>query len=169
MAITLILGGARSGKSSFAERLVMQSGKQPVYIATAEPHDEEMMVRVQQHQMRRSSLWQTWEVPLDLVGALEQTVGATHCVLVDCLSLWLSNLLLSGRDIAAEHGALIHFLERQDEDVILVSSEVGLGIVPDNALARQFRDHAGMLNQKIAGCATRVYFIAAGLPLILKG
>jgi len=169
MTVTLVLGGARSGKSRFAENLALTSGKRPVYVATAEPRDGEMTERIKQHQKRRGSAWQIWEEPFNLVSTLEQTNGQLQCVLVDCVTLWLSNLLLAGRDIVAERQALLAFLEKICGDIIFVSNEVGLGIVPDNALARQFRDHAGETNQTLAALADKVYFIAAGLPLTLKG
>jgi len=169
MTITLVLGGARSGKSQFAENLVLTSGKKPVYVATSEIQDGEMAKRIKQHQARRGQSWQIWEEPCNLVATLAKISDKAHCVLVDCLTLWLSNLLLAGRDIAAERQALLRFLETAGGDIVFVSNEVGLGIVPDNALARQFRDHAGEMHQAFAPVADRVYFIAAGLPLTLKG
>jgi adenosylcobinamide kinase/adenosylcobinamide-phosphate guanylyltransferase len=162
----LVLGGARSGKSRFAEGLLAEMGGQRVYIATAEPDDEEMRLRIRDHQARRGAGWRTVEEPLDLAPAI---AGAgEEAVLVDCLTLWLANLMRAGRDLAGAFGALESALYQARAPVVLVSNEVGLGIVPDNALARRFRDEAGRLNQAVAAIADRVFFIAAGLPLTLK-
>lgn len=163
---TLVVGGARSGKSRYAETLI---GERPaVYIVTAEPRDEEMSARIRIHRARRGSQWTTREAPLDLVGALSARDGAPRPLLVDCLTLWLSNLMLADRDPAAETAALLDALPRLAAPVVFVANEVGLGVVPDNALARAFRDHAGHLNQALAAAVDRVVFIAAGLPLVLK-
>ncbi len=165
--VTLVLGGTRSGKSLYAEQLI---GTQPaLYLATAQVYDDEMADRVQRHRKRRGPLWETREEPLDLPGALAETTHADRPVLVDCLTLWLSNLLLAERAIDDETARLCTALKNVRGPVVLVSSEVGLGIVPDNALARAFRDHAGLLNQSVASVADRVVFVAAGLPLTLKG
>ncbi|TAN58476.1 MAG: bifunctional adenosylcobinamide kinase/adenosylcobinamide-phosphate guanylyltransferase [Rhodospirillales bacterium] len=161
--ITLVLGGARSGKSAFAESLMPGGG---VYIATAEILDEEMSARIRLHQVRRGPIWTTCNAPIDLAEAL-RTPGQT--ALVDCLTLWTSNLLLAGRDAVQEIEDVIVVLKSRMSDTVLVSNEVGLGIVPDNALARAFRDQAGLVNQKIASIADRVVFVAAGLPMLLKG
>ena len=166
--VTLILGGARSGKSVFAEGLCESRPGDCVYLATAEARDDEMAARIAQHRARRGSRWSTSEEPLDLSGALGSAARADRTVLVDCLTLWLSNLLEWGRDIEAETATLVARLDRLEGPVVLISNEVGLGIVPDNALARAFRDHAGRLNQTIAAAAQRVIFIAAGLPMIMK-
>jgi adenosylcobinamide kinase/adenosylcobinamide-phosphate guanylyltransferase len=163
--LTLVLGGARSGKSRYAESLI---GERPAaYIATAEIRDAEMAERVRLHRSRRGANWTTHEAPLDLAAALPAAT-ATGPVLIDCLTLWLTNVMLAGRDVAAEQAALVRGLSELREPAVLVANEVGLGIVPDNALARAFRDHAGRLNQAIAAAADRVVFVAAGLPLILK-
>jgi adenosylcobinamide kinase / adenosylcobinamide-phosphate guanylyltransferase len=163
--VSLILGGARSGKSRYAEGLI---GERPaVYIATAEARDSEMAERIRLHRARRGSHWTTRDAPLDLIGALTSE-DKDRPILVDCLTLWLSNLLEAKREPAAEGTALVERLSSIKAPVIFVSNEVGLGIVPDNALARAFRDHAGRLNQQIAAVANRVVFVAAGLPLILK-
>jgi len=165
--LTLIIGGARSGKSRHAERLVEAAGG-GIYLATAEPGDEEMRQRIRAHRARRGSAWETIEEPRDLAGALLGAGAAGRPVLVDCLTLWLSNLLMAECDVAAECQALLTALPRIAAPVLLVANEVGLGIVPDNDLARRFRDAAGRLNQDIAALADRVLFIAAGLPLVLK-
>lgn len=166
--LTLVLGGARSGKSSYAEKLMGSLPGPWVYIATAEAHDDEMRVRIAGHRARRSADWTTIDVPLDLAMALEGPQAAKP-VLVDCLTLWLTNVMLGGHDVVAMRDSLIHALSKRTAPCILVSNEVGLGIVPDNALARRFRDEAGRLNQSIAAVADRVVFVAAGLPLNLKG
>jgi adenosylcobinamide kinase/adenosylcobinamide-phosphate guanylyltransferase len=166
--ITLVLGGARSGKSRHAEALISACAPPWCYIATAEAHDDEMAARIAEHRMRRGANWQTVDAPRDLPGALASTtsVGA---VLVDCLTLWLSNLMLADADIAAETTRLEAALARATVSVVLVSNEVGLGIVPDNALARHFRDAQGRLNQQIAARADHVVLMVAGLPLVVKG
>ncbi|MGD9539025.1 MAG: bifunctional adenosylcobinamide kinase/adenosylcobinamide-phosphate guanylyltransferase [Alphaproteobacteria bacterium] len=167
--LTLVLGGARSGKSAYAERLCAESGLAPVYLATGEPRDAEMAARIGEHQRRRGARWRTVEAPLALTEALDRLVTRDSIVLVDCLTLWLSNLTEAGRDPEAEAGRLAAVLPALDGRIVFVSNEVGLGIVPDNALARRFRDAAGRLNQRIAEAADRVVFVAAGLPLVLKG
>ena len=164
--LTLVLGGARSGKSRYAEALI--GGRPATYIATAEIRDDEMAERIRRHRARRGDNWRTCETPLALDEAL-RAAPPREPVLVDCLTLWLSNLLLAGRDIAADCATLVDTLSGIAGPAVLVANEVGLGIVPDNALARDFRDHAGRLNQDIAAIAERVIFVAAGLPLVLKG
>lgn len=165
--VTLVLGGARSGKSALAERLVLAHGRPPVYVATAEAWDDEMRARIAQHRAERDGLgWRTIEAPLDLPGAL--ALAGEAPVLVDCLTLWLTNLMLGEHDIPGATAALLAALDRAGPTV-LVANEVGLGIVPDNALARRFRDAAGRLNQQVAARADTVVFTAAGLPLVLKG
>lgn len=166
--LTLVLGGARSGKSAFAERILQDYPKPWAYIATAEAHDDEMRDRICEHQSRRGEGWVTYEAPLNLSTVL-QTGAAKQPALVDCLTLWLSNIMLAGQDVAAETSNLVDALKLRVAPAVLVSNEVGLGIVPDNALARAFRDEAGRLNQRIALEADRVVFVAAGLPLTLKG
>ena len=167
----LVLGGARSGKSRHAEALTMAAGPAPwVYIATAEAGDEEMRTRISHHRERRGPGWHTVEAPLDLCGALSGATGVGSCILVDCLTLWLANLMAADRDLAAEQAALTDVLQSVSRavPVVLVSNEVGLGIVPDNALARAFRDAAGRLNQAVAAACDHAVFMAAGLPMILK-
>ena len=169
---TLVLGGARSGKSRFAEGLIEASPLDPFYIATAgDPGgDGEMAARIDEHRARRGARWRDAEAPLDLCGALDRHAQLGTAVLVDCLTLWLTNLMVADRDISAECEALIETLfQERFSPMVLVSNEVGLGIVPDNAMARAFRDHAGRLHQSIAARAGDVYFVAAGLPLKLKG
>jgi adenosylcobinamide kinase/adenosylcobinamide-phosphate guanylyltransferase len=166
-AITLVLGGARSGKSAHAEALI---GARPaLYIATAQSFDSEMNERIREHQARRGPNLQTIEEPLDLAGVLIAHGSGPSPILVDCLTLWLTNVLLAERDVPAEIARLCAALPGVSAPLLLVSNEVGLGIVPDNALARTFRDHAGRLNQQVAALASRVTFMAAGLPLQLKG
>jgi adenosylcobinamide kinase / adenosylcobinamide-phosphate guanylyltransferase len=167
--IRLILGGARSGKSAFAEDLVLKSGLEPVYVATGRAFDAEMEARIALHRARRGANWRTVEEPIDLAGVLEREASGRAAVLVDCLTLWLTNLMMEDRDIAAETARLGGMLPSLAGPVVLVANEVGLGIVPDNAMARAFRDHAGLLNQMIAAAAGEVHFLAAGLPLRLKG
>ncbi|MCY6380062.1 bifunctional adenosylcobinamide kinase/adenosylcobinamide-phosphate guanylyltransferase [Hoeflea prorocentri] len=167
--VTFILGGARSGKSAFAEELVISSGLEAVYLATAQSLDGEMEDRIQRHRDRRGADWKTVEEPLELVASLRTQVRPGRAVLVDCLTLWITNLMLAERDIAAETQTLIDRLKDISGSVVLVSNEVGLGIVPENAMARAFRDHAGHLHQRVASCARNVFFVAAGLPLKMKG
>jgi adenosylcobinamide kinase / adenosylcobinamide-phosphate guanylyltransferase len=166
-ALTLVLGGARSGKSRFAEGLVTARPAPWLYLATAQGFDDEMRARISDHRARRAAGWETAEVPLDLAPAVE-AVPEGRPVLVDCLTLWLSNLLLAGRDIAAESDRLAATLRRPRGPWVVVSNEVGLGIVPDNALARRFRDAAGWLNQQVAAAADRVVLTVAGLPVEVK-
>lgn len=165
----LVLGGARSGKSSFAENLVIQSGLTRHYIATGRAWDDEMRERIRAHQAQRGAGWITHEEPVDLVGKL-QAIDAPDCaVLVDCLTLWVTNLMLDNSDIPAECARLVDLVSRLKGRVVFVSNEVGLGIVPENRMARDFRDHAGRLHQSVAAHCAEVYFIAAGLPLKMKG
>jgi adenosylcobinamide kinase / adenosylcobinamide-phosphate guanylyltransferase len=168
LATTLVLGGARSGKSAFAEKLVADSGLAKVYLATATPGDDEMRLRIAQHRTQRGEGWTTVEEPLALVDALTREVTHGRAVLVDCLTLWLSNLMLAGRDPEIEARRLTRFLGVAKYPVVLVSNEVGLGLVPDTPLGRRFRDAQGRLNQIVAVLVPNVVFIAAGLPLWLK-
>ena len=162
--VTLVLGGARSGKSRHAEGLAATYAEK-TYIATAEAFDDEMRQRIALHQDRRGAGWTTIEAPLDLPAALS---GAAHFVLVDCITVWLGNLMHHERDVGAELDRLIGALDRTEARVVLVSNEVGLSIVPENAMARRFRDLQGIANQRLAETADEVIFVAAGLPLILK-
>lgn len=168
MAITLITGGARSGKSRLAEARARELPGRPVYIATAEPGDAEMAARIARHRAGRGPGWDLVEAPLDLCAALAATEGR-GARLVDCLTLWLSNLMLAGRDWAPEAARLTAALAAARAPVVLVTNEVGGGIVPENALARAFRDAAGLLNQQVAAAADEVILAVAGLPLRVKG
>jgi adenosylcobinamide kinase/adenosylcobinamide-phosphate guanylyltransferase len=148
----------------------MQAGRQPAYLATAEVLDEEMRERVAAHQQQREGRFDLVEEPLELTDALDSAAGTHDVVMVDCLTLWISNLLGAGRDVANEVEMLAEFLgDVQDMQVILISNEVGLGIVPDNALARTFRDLTGWAHQRLGEICGNVYFVAAGLPMTLKG
>ena len=167
MAVTLITGGARSGKSLHAERLAMAGALHPFYIATAEVEDPEMEARVALHRSRRGNLWQERQAGLDLIATLESCHGEAPR-LVDCLTLWLSNLMYRGRDSHSEGAALADYLRQSRADIILVTSEVGLGIVPENALARDYRDRLGLLNQQIGAIADRVDLVVAGQALRIK-
>jgi adenosylcobinamide kinase/adenosylcobinamide-phosphate guanylyltransferase len=167
MAIILVTGGARSGKSTRAEARARAFPGRPVYVATAEALDAEMRERIAKHRARRGNEWLECETPLELVTALAETDGQ-GARLVDCLTLWLSNLMHGERDWEREAILLAETLGRQNSPVVLVTNEVGLGIVPDNALARRFRDAAGILNQMVARVADEVEFVVAGLPMRVK-
>ncbi len=167
--IVLVLGGARSGKSAHAERIVAESGLDRVYIATGEPGDAEMAERIAQHRSRRGEGWRTVEEPHRLEEALVAEAGDGRAVLVDCLTLWLSNLMFAGADVEDRGRVLCQTARRLPGLLVFVSNEVGLGLVPETQLARRFRDAQGRLNQAVAEMADRVIFIAAGLPLVLKG
>ncbi|MBV8920719.1 bifunctional adenosylcobinamide kinase/adenosylcobinamide-phosphate guanylyltransferase [Bradyrhizobium sp.] len=167
MTIILITGGARSGKSVRAEARAAAFAGQPIYLATAEALDAEMSERIAQHRARRGPDWIARDVPLELAQALIETDGR-GARLIDCLTLWLSNLMHAERDVTQELSRLAATLAGQRSPVVLVTNEVGLGIVPDNALARRFRDAAGVMNQTIAGVADEVEFVVAGLPMRLK-
>jgi len=166
----LVLGGARSGKTAFAERLALHSGARPAYLATASVLDGEMRDRVTSHQVSRGARFVTIEEPVALSRTIIEA-GASHdVILVDCLTLWITNLLMENDDVASAVGELCATLVEFDRaKVILVSNEVGLGIVPDNAMARTFRDLAGSAHQRLAEVCADVYFVAAGLPLTMKG
>jgi adenosylcobinamide kinase / adenosylcobinamide-phosphate guanylyltransferase len=164
--LSLIIGGARSGKSRLAERLVAGSGLPQTYIATAQAFDAEMRARIDAHLADRGEGWTTVEAPLDVAGAVSVAAGV---VLLDCATLWLSNHLLAEADIEAEVAGLLAALAVCGAPVVVVSNEVGWSIVPDNALARAFRDHQGRLNQRLAAEAELVVAVMAGLPLVLKG
>ncbi len=166
--LTLVLGGARSGKSRYAESLVEALPPPWIYLATAEARDAEMEKRIAAHRARRDGRWQTVEAPHDLAAALAG-VPKGAAMLVDCLTLWLSNRMLAEADMDHEIERLEAALVEQKGTVVLVSNEVGAGIVPDNALARRFQDLQGTLNQKVAARASRVVFMVAGLPLHVKG
>jgi adenosylcobinamide kinase/adenosylcobinamide-phosphate guanylyltransferase len=167
-AAALVIGGARSGKSREALRLASLLRRRPVMIATARITDGEMAARIARHRAERGPEWLTVEEPIDLPGVLAAEAAPDRVVVVDCLTLWLSNLMLDARDPAIEARRLCSSIEAAAGPVILVANEVGLGIVPDNALARAFRDEAGWLNQAVAAQAGMVLFMAAGLPMVLK-
>lgn len=168
--VVFVGGGARSGKSSFAQRLAEERSEQRVFLATAEALDDEMRERIARHQADRDDSWRTVEEPLELAAALEREASNRESVLVDCLTLWLSNLLLAERDLEQDVAALVELLERwEGGPLILVSNEVGQGIVPENALARRFRDEAGRMNQRVAAVATEVWRVDFGIPQQLKG
>lgn len=166
---TLVLGGAASGKSAYAENLVLRLSRRPVYIATAQAFDAEMSEKIDAHRARRGDGWITVEEPLDLGRAIAEADSAAAAILIDCLTLWLSNLMAADRDVDAATADLIRSMERARGRLVLVANEVGLGIVPDNSMARSFRNLHGALNQAVAATADRVVFVAAGLPLALKG
>ena len=166
---SLVLGGARSGKSAFAERLATDSGLERHYLATGQAYDDEMRERIARHRADRGNGWITHEVTVDLVEELDRTAASDRVVLVDCLTLWLTNLMMADADIEAAGNMLIDCVRQWKGRLVLVSNEVGMGIVPENRMAREFRDHAGRLHQRLAAVADEVYFVAAGLPLKMKG
>lgn len=166
----LVLGGARSGKTAFAESLAIRSGSKPAYLATAEALDAEMRDRVDSHKAGRAERFTTLEEPLALSDAVLRASADHDVILVDCLTLWITNLLMANEDVSkavSELGATL--VQLKSAKVILVSNEVGLGIVPDNAMARTFRDLAGASHQRLAVVCDDVYFVVAGLPMTLKG
>lgn len=167
MTFTLILGGARSGKSEHAERLIEAHPKPWIYIATAQALDDEMGERIKVHQSRRTGEWVTIEAPLALPDVIRRE-GNRKSLLVDCVTLWLSNLLVSNADVDSAKEDLLSACHENTGTLILVSSEVGFGIVPENALARKFRDQLGTLNQALSKQADHVVLTVAGLPLQLK-
>ena len=171
MGIALIGGGARSGKSRFALEYAERHASAPVFLATCEPRDDEMRARIARHQTERSSLWKTVEEPLDLAGALRREASRHDLLLVDCLTLWLSNVLLDpGRDAREELSRFSAFLKSwSGPSLVLITNEVGQGIVPENALAREFRDLAGEMNQAVARAADEVYWMVFGVPMTVKG
>jgi adenosylcobinamide kinase/adenosylcobinamide-phosphate guanylyltransferase len=166
--ITFVLGGARSGKSRYAEGLVTARPRPWVYIATAEARDAEMAARIAEHKARREAGWQTIEAPHEVPQALE-AAPPEAAVLVDCLTLWLSNVMHGAVDVGKITLRLEEALQRREGTTVLVANEVGLGIVPDNALGRAFRDTQGTLNQRLAAIAGRVVLVVAGQPLFVKG
>jgi adenosylcobinamide kinase/adenosylcobinamide-phosphate guanylyltransferase len=167
---TLVLGGARSGKSQYAEDLVEGSDASGglVYIATAQAYDNEMHERIAVHQRRRGDQWSTIDAPLDLNMALKSDACCSRAVLVDCLTLWITNLMMAGKNVSREIDELCVTIPTLTARVVFVSNEVGQGIVPDNEMAREFRDYAGQAHQQLASVCNRVVFVTAGLPQILK-
>jgi adenosylcobinamide kinase/adenosylcobinamide-phosphate guanylyltransferase len=164
----LVLGGARSGKSRTALHLAESASATRILIATAQAHDDEMRERIAHHRSERDASWQTREAPLDLAEAIRANAAPGRIVLVDCLTLWLSNIMLDERDAVREVDALIDAVAGTDGPVVLVSNEVGQGIVPATALGRTFRDEQGRLNQRMAEMCDAVVFVAAGCPVLLK-
>ncbi|MBP0047301.1 bifunctional adenosylcobinamide kinase/adenosylcobinamide-phosphate guanylyltransferase [Marinobacterium sp. AK62] len=167
--IRLILGGARSGKSRLAEQLADASGAAVTYIATAQPHDEEMQARITRHQADRPAHWITLEEPLSLASTILSQQAPDRCLLIDCLTLWVTNQLLDEADLQAERQALCAALENARGEVILVSNETGMGVVPMGELSRRFSDEAGWLNQSVAALADQVILTVAGIPMVVKG
>jgi adenosylcobinamide kinase/adenosylcobinamide-phosphate guanylyltransferase len=168
--IKFIIGGARSGKSAYAESVASASGRELIYIATAAAGDSEMSERIKKHKERRRGNWQTIEEEIDISAIIQQPAPNNQkLILIDCLTLWLSNLLHYKLDVEAETEKLLSALKTTKSDIILVSNEVGQGIIPDNALARKFVDEAGILHQKIAKIAHEVFFVTAGIPNKIKG
>jgi adenosylcobinamide kinase/adenosylcobinamide-phosphate guanylyltransferase len=170
MGHVLVLGGARSGKTSLAERIAIRAGERPAYLATAEALDDEMRERVRTHQIQRSKTFATIEEPLALSAAIARAAKSHDAILVDCLTLWITNMIVANRNVAKAVDGLVETLQATTTSrVILVSNEVGLGIVPDNAMARMFRDLAGSAHQRIAEICDDAYFVVAGFPMVLKG
>jgi adenosylcobinamide kinase/adenosylcobinamide-phosphate guanylyltransferase len=163
MSIIFVLGGARSGKSRFAESLCHAPR---TYIATAQAFDDEMIRRIAQHQSDRGKAWQTLEAPLDLVGTLSKAKGD---VLLDCLTLWLNNLLMAEKDVQTSLDVLLAQLQINQQKLVIVSNELGLGLVPEDGLSRRFRDLHGLMNQQVAAIADCVVFTVAGIPQVIKG
>ncbi|MDP6831444.1 MAG: bifunctional adenosylcobinamide kinase/adenosylcobinamide-phosphate guanylyltransferase [Alphaproteobacteria bacterium] len=169
---TLVFGGARSGKSHLGEAIIAREEHAAIYIATAQAHDGEMAERIAAHRARRqndATAWRTREIPIDLAPSLPDLLAAGQPILIDCLTLWLSNIMLAEHDVEAALEALWAALARAQAPLVLISNETGLGIVPENALARRFRDYSGIMNRKAAEQADNVLFVAAGLPLVMKG
>ena len=165
--IILVTGGARSGKSALAERLAQSCGNKVIYIATSEPFDDEMQSRIERHRARRDAGWRTVDAPLELPDMLVQTDGDAPR-LVDCLTMWLNNLIYHNRDVADEVDRLIEVISEQQADLVMVTNEIGSGLVPQTAEARKFRDLAGELNQMVAQAASQVYLSVSGIPVKIK-
>jgi adenosylcobinamide kinase/adenosylcobinamide-phosphate guanylyltransferase len=168
MSSLLVLGGARSGKSRYAQARAEAAGDQRIFVATAQAFDDEMRDRIARHRRDRTAGWLTVEAPLALAEAIDSWAAVDKVLLIDCLTLWTTNLLLGDHDMAAATAQLTGAIGRAAGTVILVANEVGYGIVPDNALARRFRDEAGLINQRVAAVVDEVQLVAAGLPLRLK-
>lgn len=169
MSIELILGGARSGKSRHAQALAEADAGTLIFVATAEPFDDEMADRVARHRADRGDRWRTVEAPIDLAAAIGGTGADDATLLVDCVTVWLGNLMHHQRDIDAAVDALLNALAAAPGRIIVVANEVGLALVPETPMGRRFRDLAGTLNQRLAACAGRVTLVVAGLPMVLKG
>jgi adenosylcobinamide kinase/adenosylcobinamide-phosphate guanylyltransferase len=166
--LTFILGGARSGKSRRAQLLAETMPGAPIYVATAQAFDDEMADRIARHRSDRDGRWRTVEAPTELAAAIRTHGGNGNVLLIDCLTLWTSNIMLADVDVDKAIDELVATLAASPGPIVVVSNEVGLGIVPDNALARQFRDHAGRLHQRVAGIADVVEWMVAGLTLRMK-
>lgn len=169
MTCLFVLGGARSGKSRYAQDRAEATGGAAMFVATAQAYDGEMADRIARHQADRDARWTTIDAPLALPDAITAHAGAGRVLLIDCLTLWTSNVMLAEQDMDAATEALVAAIHAAPGTLVIVANEVGLGIVPDNALARRFRDCAGRLNQRVAAAADEVVLIAAGLPIKLKG
>ena len=166
--ITFILGGARSGKSKFAEGLVLSSGLKPIYLATGRALDDEMVERIEEHQNRRGEDWETMEEPLALVDAINHAAVPGRIILVDCLTLWVTNLMMAEANVSKEIDGLISALSNVNAPIVFVSNEVGQGVVPINKMAREFVDLSGLVHQRLAAIANHAYFVTAGIPQKLK-
>ncbi len=167
--LTFITGGARSGKSSLALELAVKQGSRRAFVATMDPRDEELKQRVENHRTERGDGWDTFEEPVDIVPVLKKIDNERYdAVVLDCLTLWLSTVMLAGRNIEADCDALTETLSGMSTPVYVVSNELGMGVVPDNALAREFRDHMGRLNQLVARDANEVYMAVSGIPIRIK-
>ena len=168
--VLLVTGGARSGKSAYAEKRALTLGSRLLYVATAQPIDAEMARRIEKHRKRRADTWQTIEEPLEVPRVLQLYSDRLDCVLIDCITVWLSNLLLERGETRVEHQVelLANWIARVPTSLILVTNEVGSGIVPDNRLARQFRDLAGRTNQRLADLADEVVLMVSGIPVTIK-
>ena len=166
--ITLVLGGAKSGKSLFAESLVLKSGLNPVYIATGRAFDDEMVERIEKHRARRDERWRNVEEPLALTNALQLSEMQGSMILVDCITLWITNLMMAEANVEKEIEQLINYLNGAQCPIVFVSNEVGQGVVPANAMAREFVDLSGLAHQKIASVSKQAYFVTAGIAQTLK-
>ena len=166
--LTLVLGGAASGKSKYAESIIRQSGKNPVYLATSQPFDDEMQAKVTAHRQQRGDGWDTIEEPINISKVLD-SVNETQAVLIDCATLWLGNLMHYDHDTDAAFDDLVAACRRCAAPVVIVSNELGMGLVPETSMGRKFRNLHGKMNQQIAAAADTVLFVAAGLPMTLKG
>jgi adenosylcobinamide kinase/adenosylcobinamide-phosphate guanylyltransferase len=169
--VTFITGGARSGKSAFAEKLALKTAGKRAYLATAQALDAEMVARIEHHRQRRGTAWDTYEEPLAIADLLKKLSGRYGVVLLDCLTLWLSNVMARSNEdsiVMARGDELVSAVRDFSGSCIIVSNEVGFGIVPDNALARRFRDLAGFVNQRVAQAADEAYLLTSGIPLKIK-
>ena len=166
--IRFILGGARSGKSRYAEQLASDGGKEVVYIATAQAYDDEMQTRILHHKKQRPANWTTIEEALNLDKVLSNNSNITNCILIDCLTLWLTNLLCVNYDVTLAKQALLDALRQSQSDIIIVSNETGMGVVPMGELTRRYCDEVGWLHQEIAALADQVVLMVAGIPVVIK-